>query len=87
MPERLSAKLATTTSACARATTTMTSNPDTPTSSHVAPDSFSGELMPGLPGHLVVAHVLEEEKMPDPTDGFLRSPEGCATRWRRPNVR
>ena len=46
----------------------MTSSPDTPASSPVAPDSFSGELIPGLPNHLVVTHVLGEEKMPDPTD-------------------
>ena len=45
----------------------MISSPDTPASSPVAPDSFSGEPIPGLPGHLVVAHVLGEEKMPDPT--------------------
>ena len=44
----------------------MTSSPDTPASSPVAPDSFSGAPIPGLPGHLVVAHVLD--KIPDPTD-------------------
>jgi hypothetical protein len=46
----------------------MTSSPDTPASSPVAPDSFSIEPIPGLPGHLVVAHVLEAEKMPDLID-------------------
>ena len=46
----------------------MTSSPDTPASSPVAPDSFSGEPIPGLPGHLVVAHVLGSDKLPDPTD-------------------
>ena len=44
----------------------MTSSPDTPASSPVAPDSFSGAPIPGLPGHLVVAHVLD--KLSDPTD-------------------
>ena len=46
----------------------MTSSPDIPASSPVAPDSFSGEPIPSLPGHLVVAHVLGEDKMPDPID-------------------
>ena len=45
---------------------TMTSSPDTPESSSVTPDSFSGASIPGLPGHLIVAHVLD--KIPDPTD-------------------
>ena len=44
----------------------MTSSPDTPASSPVAPDSFSGAPIPGLSGHLVVAHVLD--KLSDPTD-------------------
>ena len=44
----------------------MTSSPDTPESSSVTPDSFSGAPIPGLPGHLIVAHVLD--KFPDPTD-------------------
>ena len=44
----------------------MTSSPDTPASSPVAPDSLSGAPIPGLPGHLFVAHVLD--KLSDPTD-------------------
>jgi hypothetical protein len=30
--------------------------------------SVSGEPIPGLPGHLVVAHVLGSDKLPDPID-------------------
>jgi hypothetical protein len=30
--------------------------------------SVSGEPIPGLPGHLVVAHILGSDKLPDPTD-------------------
>ena len=43
----------------------MTSSPDTPESSSVAPNPDSVGFS-SLPGHLVVAHVLD--KIPDPTD-------------------
>ena len=44
----------------------MPSTPDAPESSSVAPNPDSDELIPGLPDHLVVAHVLD--KFSDPTD-------------------
>ena len=57
---------ATTTRTCARATTDDDLQPRYSREQPVAPDSFSGAPIPGLSGHLVVAHVLD--KLSDPTD-------------------
>ncbi|MDB9924766.1 hypothetical protein OAD67_00745 [bacterium] len=38
-------------------------------------DAHTGEAFPGLPNHLVVAHILRSAYFDDPAD--------LATRWRR----